>query len=111
MAENDRFYQAVLIWIRDAETFGRYQRLVASTAARYGWLERTIAPEEVHGGGVTLPDALNIVYYTEGERGVAGLRRDSDFQEVVGLRSASIDMVDVFGVPERGDVREDGLET
>jgi len=111
MTEENRLYQVVLIWVRDAETWARYGRQVAATAAKYGWVERTIVPEEVYGDGVRLPDLLNIVYFDDGERGVAGWSRDPDFLEVVGLRSASIDMVDVYGVPERGDVHEDGLET
>lgn len=76
MTEDDRFYQVVLIWVRDAETFERYGRLVAATAARYGWAERTIVPEEVYGDGVSGACGANHKHRPGAEERGGGVCRD-----------------------------------
>jgi hypothetical protein len=45
------YYHLWLIWLRDREMFARYQAAVAPVAARYGGVERSLAPFEVYGEG------------------------------------------------------------
>lgn len=108
-ARDDRYYQIVFIWMRDPETFARYQKLAAPVVSRYGGaLERMLLPETIYADGMGKPDIVNIVFCDSREAFVAfGL--DPDFQRVVPLRSASIEMVAVDGVPMRGVVTQDGI--
>ena len=103
-----RYYQLVLISVRDAELFARYQTAVAPIARGYGRVERQLVPERVYGEAVPLPDIVNVVYGNS-EESFHALSRDRRFAEVVPMRSASIDMSSISGPAERGEVSEDGL--
>jgi hypothetical protein len=64
-------YHLWLTWLRDRAMFDRYQTAVAPVAARYGAVERSLAPLEVYGEGVALPDIVNVIS-TPNERSLAG---------------------------------------
>jgi hypothetical protein len=96
-----RIYQLVLLWLRDPDLFGQYQVAAAPVAARYGAAERTLRPVRVGGVDMPLPDVVNVVYY-DSPAAVEGLNADPQFQAVVGMRTASVDVVSAFGVPDTG---------
>src|SRR6266540_5740873 len=102
------YYHLWLIWLRDREMFARYQTAVAPVAARYGAIERSFTPIEVYGEGVTLPDIVNVVH-TSGERSLAAMNADPEFQAVVSLRTDSTDLARVGGVDESGSVDHTAL--
>jgi uncharacterized protein (DUF1330 family) len=95
--EAGRYHQLVLIWMRDPAKFGRYCEAAAPTVRRYGGdLERMITPDAIYAEGLAKPDVVNVVYYDD-RQAFANLGRDPDFQQVVPLRSESIDMATVEG--------------
>ena len=105
---DERYFRLFVIWLRDAEVFGRYQRGVAAVAARYGGVERSLAPQAVYGDGLALPDIVNVAYANSREA-MDEMSDDPEFQAVVPLRSASVDLAFVDGVVERGEISEHGL--
>jgi len=60
--DDERYYRVFLIWVRDAPVFARYLREVAEVARRYGGVERSLAPKDLYGERLTLPDILNVAY-------------------------------------------------
>jgi uncharacterized protein (DUF1330 family) len=105
-----RYYQVVFIWMKDPITFGRYRELLGPVVQRYGGdLERMIAPDTLYAEGMRKPDIVNIVFY-DNRDAFAAFNRDPEFKQIVHLRSESIDMASVAGVPIGGMVTQDELE-
>lgn len=98
------YHQLVLIWLRDAPTFRSYQEQVQAIAARYGALDQMFAPQSLYPEGLSKPDILNLVHYN-GYADVSALQADPDFQRVLPMRTASIDMASVSGWSEWADER------
>ena len=86
-----RYYQLVMIHIRDRELFDRYQREVAPVAYEHGGAERVLLPDQVMGASVELPDLVNVVYGHSREA-LDELNADPRFQAVVSMRTDSITM-------------------
>jgi uncharacterized protein (DUF1330 family) len=104
-----RYYQVVFIWMRDAPTFAHYLELAAPVVGRYGGaLERMLLPDLVVGDGMRKPDVVNVVSY-DSAAAFAALDADPDFQQIVPLRSASIDMIAIDGLPSGGLATEHDL--
>jgi uncharacterized protein (DUF1330 family) len=102
MNESTRYYQVVLIWLKDPPKFARYGELLRPIAHRYGAdLELMIAPRAIHGADMQPPDVVNVVYYDH-PGGAAALASDPEFAKIVHLRTESIDMVAVGGRADRG---------
>jgi uncharacterized protein (DUF1330 family) len=112
MSDNERYFRLFLIWLRKPKIFERYQREVAPVAARYGGIERSLAPRQILGTDLTMPDIVNIVYFRT-MASAAALHDDPQFQAVVPLRSASVDLAFVDGVMDgvvdAGDTTETGV--
>jgi uncharacterized protein (DUF1330 family) len=105
----NRYYQVVLISLKDVSTFQRYGELLAPIVTRYGGArERLIRPDAVFGEGVAKPDLVNVVYYDSREAFTA-FTKDPAFREIVHLRSQSIDMIAIDGPPAGGSVSDEGL--
>lgn len=102
----ERYYQLVLVYIKDAATFQRYGEAAGPIVARYGGgLERMLSPEQVHGEGLEKPDMVNLVYYRD-RQAALDLDADQDFQRILPLRGQSIEMAAIGGLPIGGDVSE-----
>jgi uncharacterized protein (DUF1330 family) len=105
-----RYYQLVLIWLKDAEKFTRYLELMRPIVQRYGGAaERVIAPASIHASAMATPDIANVVFY-DSRDAFTSFHQDPAFRAIVHLRSESIDMAQVSGMPVRGDAGEDGLD-
>lgn len=104
----DRYYQVVLIWMKDANLFAEYGQSVGPVVAKYGGsLERMLAPQDIQGGDVSVPDIVNIVYY-DSEDAYAAFERDPEFLEIKQKRTDSIDMLALEGHSSLGSVVEGG---
>jgi uncharacterized protein (DUF1330 family) len=104
-----RYYQVVFIWLKDASKFARYLELMAPIVRRYGGeLERSLAPETIYSAAIARPDTINVVFYDSREA-FSAFNQDPEFQKVSHLRSESIDMLVVGGVPIGGRVDEGGV--
>jgi len=101
---SQRYYQVVLIWLKDPPKFQRYLELAAPIVGRYGGaLERMITPESVYPQSVPKPTIVNVVYYDD-RNAFAQLANDPDFQRIVHLRTESVDMAAVNGAALDGEL-------
>ena len=103
-ATPSRYYQVVFIWMKDPVTFGRYAALVEPVVRLYGGgLERRLLPDAIYAEGMPKPDIVNIVF-CDNRAAFAAFDKDPEFAKIVHLRSESIDMASVAGVPFGGEV-------
>jgi uncharacterized protein (DUF1330 family) len=101
-----RYYQVVFIWMKDPVKFGRYRELLGPVVQRYGGdLERMLAPDTIYAEGMRKPDIVNIVFYDDRDAFTA-FNKDPEFENIVHLRSESIDMASVAGLPIGGMVTQ-----
>jgi uncharacterized protein (DUF1330 family) len=101
-----RYYQVVFIWMKDPVTFGRYTALLEPVVRPYGGsLERRLIPNTIYAEGMPKPDIVNIVFYDSHAAFVA-FEQDVEFAKIVHLRSESIAMVSVAGVPVAGEITQ-----
>jgi uncharacterized protein (DUF1330 family) len=104
------YYQLVLIRVTDAPKFARYLDLMKPIVAKYGGaLERALAPEAIYAESMAKPGLTNIVYY-DNKNAFHAFNQDPAFREIGHLRSESIEMAAVSGLPLDGDVTQAGLE-
>jgi uncharacterized protein (DUF1330 family) len=104
-----RYYQVVFIWIKDGTKFARYLDLARPIVERYGGaLERMLVPETIHGAGVTKPDIVNIVFYSDRDA-FHRLGGDPEFQPLLAMRAEAIDMMSVEGIGSGGELRDGDL--
>ena len=105
---NDRYYQVVLIWMKDANLFAEYGQAVGPVVAKYGGsLERMLTPQEIQGRDLAVPDMVNVVYY-DSEEAYEAFERDPEFIEIKQMRTDSIDMLALEGHSSHGAVVEGG---
>ena len=105
-ATSGRYYQVVFIWMKDPVTFGRYAALVEPVVRPYGGgLERRLVPDAIYAEGMAKPDIVNIVF-CDSRAAFAAFQQDVEFAKIVHLRSESIDMASVAGVPTDGEVTQ-----
>jgi uncharacterized protein (DUF1330 family) len=105
----NRYYQLVLITLKDLPTFQHYGELLAPIVSKYGGArERLIRPDAVFGEGVAKPDLVNVVYY-DSKDAFTAFTRDPAFREIAHLRNQSIDMIAIDGSPVGGSVFDEGL--
>jgi uncharacterized protein (DUF1330 family) len=106
-----RYFQVVLIYMKDPPKFARYLELMAPIVQRYGGaLERALLPEAVYVEGASKPDTVNIVHY-DSRDAFSAFNADPEFQAIAHLRSESIDMgavggFTIGGAGTSGDARE-----
>ena len=101
-----RYYQVVFIWMKDPVTFSRYAALVEPVVRPYGGgLERRLIPDAIYAEGMPKPDIVNIVF-CDSRAAFAAFQQDSEFAKIVHLRSESIDMASVAGVPVAGEITQ-----
>lgn len=93
------YHQLILIWLRDAPQFATYAQAAQPIAARYGALDQMYSPTQLYAEGLSKPDIVNLVHYNS-RADVDALDADPEFQRIVPMRSASIDMVSVSGFTE-----------
>jgi len=99
-----RYYQIVLIQLKDPPKFAQYIEQMAPVVRRYGGaLERALVPETVYAQGIFKPDTINVVHYDSREAYKA-FNADPEFQAIEHLRAESIAMAGLGGLPVRGDV-------
>jgi uncharacterized protein (DUF1330 family) len=106
-----RYFQVVLIQMKDPPKFARYLELMAPIVQRYGGaLERALLPEAVYAESLSKPDTVNVVHY-DSRDAFSAFHADPAFQAIAHLRSESIGMAAVGGFAKSGavtggDIRE-----
>jgi uncharacterized protein (DUF1330 family) len=104
--EPDRYYQLVLLWLKDPPTFHKYCGLLAPVVELYGaGLERQITPANIFGGELERPDLVNFVYYAS-RAAFTAFHRDEQFQKIVHLRTESTSLASVEGTTIRAEPAE-----
>ncbi|HJZ47303.1 MAG TPA: DUF1330 domain-containing protein, partial [Roseiflexaceae bacterium] len=105
-ATASRYYQVVFIWMKDPVTFGRYAALLEPVVRPYGGgLERRLVPDAIYAEGMPKPDIVNSVFY-DSRAAFAAFEQDPEFAKIVHLRSESIDVAAVAGLPAGGEVTQ-----
>ncbi len=107
--KDKKYYQVVMIWVKDQEKFHEYSEKMGPIVAKYGGAgERIITPVSTFYGGATgkgleAPHMVNIVYY-DSKESYEAFEADPDFQKIVHLRSESIEMAGIGGFVEGGEL-------
>jgi hypothetical protein len=92
-----RYYQLVLMRVKDAPLFGTFLDRVAPLAARHGHgLERMLAPDAIYANGIAKPDIVNVVYY-ENRGAFDAFESELDLQGLRELRSEALDLCTLAG--------------
>ncbi len=106
----DRYYQVVMIWVKDPQKFQEYSEKMAPIVTKYGGAgERIITPVSTFYGGSTgesldQPHMVNIVYY-DSKEAYERFVNDPDFKKIVHLRDQSIEMVGIGGTAVGGELK------
>ncbi|MDW3193754.1 MAG: DUF1330 domain-containing protein [Cytophagales bacterium] len=106
---NDKYYQVVMIWLKDPAKFQEYGQKMGPIVGKYGGSgERILTPvESFYGGktgeGLSKPDMVNIVYYYSKEA-YENFENDPAFKKIEHLRSESINMVAIGGKVKGGEL-------
>ncbi len=102
-APDARYYELFFLWIHDPAKFARYGELVGPVVTPYGnRIDRQIRPTSIAGEGIEQPDIVNLASSPSLAR-LQQFERDPRFQEIVHLRSESIDLGAVTGPARRYD--------
>lgn len=108
--EKGKYYQVVMIWLKDPAKFQEYGQKMGPIVARYGGNgERILTPvESFYGGktgqGLTKPDMVNVVYY-DSKEAYDNFENDPEFLKIKHLRSESIRMVAIGGKVKEGELK------
>lgn len=107
--DDSRFYQLVLIWIRDPAMFGEYLRLLPPVVARYGGAaDRSFAVTSIQADGLAPPQVVNLVHY-DSQDAYQRFNEDPDFRAIEHLRSESVSLMSFEGWLRSADPSTDGL--
>ena len=104
-----KYFQVVMIWIKDPGKFQDYGQKVSPIVAKYGGnAERIISPVESFYGGTTAkefeaPHMVNIVYY-DSKEAYEAFERDPEFLKIKHLRTESIEMAGIGGTVLGGEL-------
>lgn len=106
----EKYYQIVMIWLKDPAKFQEYGQKMAPIVSKYGGNgERIITPVESFyggktGGGLSQPDMVNIVFY-DNKEAYENFENDPEFKKIEHLRSESIKMVAIGGKATGGELK------
>ena len=93
---DERWYQLVIIWLRDPAKFQEYAEALAPVVTRYGGMaDQVFTPTAIHPHGLELPDVVNLVHY-DTKQAFTAFSADPAFHRIRHLREESIDML-AFG--------------
>lgn len=113
-SKKGKYYQVVLVWVKDPQKFQDYGAKMGPIVAKYGGrAERIMSPVNSFYGGETgkslsQPHMVNIVYY-DSKEAYEQFEKDPDFVKIKHLRSESIDMAGIGGTIEGGDLADGDL--
>ncbi len=105
-----KYYQVVMIWLKDPAKFQEYGQKMAPIVSKYGGNgERILTPIESFYGGKTgqdlsKPDMVNIVFY-DSKEAYEDFENDPEFRKIEHLRSESIKMVAIGGKVTGGELK------
>lgn len=106
----EKYYQVVMIWLKDPAKFQEYGQKMAPIVSKYGGNgERILSPvESFYGGktgqGLSKPDMVNIVFY-DSKEAYEDFENDPEFKQIEHLRSESIKMVAIGGKVTGGELK------
>lgn len=107
--KDGKYYQVVLIWVKDPAKFQEYGEKMGPIVSKYGGAgERIITPVSSFFGGskakdMESPHMVNIVYY-DSKESYEQFEKDPEFKKIVHLRDESIEMAGIGGFVEGGDL-------
>ena len=88
-----KYYQLVLIWVKDPAKFQEYATKVAPIVGKYGGrLDKMFEPTAIYAEGIEQPHIVNLVHYDTKEAYLE-FEKDKDFQQIKHLREESIKMI------------------
>lgn len=105
----EKYFQVVMIWIKDPVKFQDYGQKVGPIVAKYGGnAERIISPVESFYGGNTAkefeaPHMVNIVYY-DSKEAYEDFEKDPEFLKIKHLRTESVEMAGIGGTVLGGEL-------
>ncbi len=114
-AKSKKYYQVVMIWLKDPQKFHQYGEQMGPIVSKYGGGgERIITPVSTFYGGNTgkdlsAPDMVNIVFY-DSKEAYEDFENDPAFQRIKSLRSESIKMAGIGGEVLDGELMQGNVE-
>jgi uncharacterized protein (DUF1330 family) len=107
--KDERYYQVVLIWMRDPAKFRDYLETLGPIVTRYsGAADISIEPTEIWADDLTLPQIVNLVHY-DSKEAFERFNADPDFAAIVHLRDESVDLCAFGGWLVTADRSTSGL--
>lgn len=112
--KDEKYYQVVMIWVKDPAKFQEYGEKMGPIVSKYGGMgERILSPvSSFYGGetgkGLSQPHMVNIVFY-DSKEAYEQFENDPDFLKIKHLRDASIDMAGIGGTALGGELIKGGV--
>ena len=113
--KDDKYYQVVMIWVKDPAKFQKYGELMGPIVSKYGGRgERILTPVSTFYGGETgkslsQPHMVNIVYY-DSKEAYEKFEKDPEFLKIKSMRDESIEMAGIGGTSLAGELIKGGVE-
>ncbi len=98
----DRYYAVRMLWIRNQETWDRYQEMAKPILARHKvQVEHWLVTDRIVGKGIDKPDLIVVTSYPS-LAALEAFENDPDFKKASALRDTGAELVTVTahsGVP------------
>lgn len=93
----DRYYAVRMLWVRDQETWEKYQEMAKPVLARHNvQVEHWLVTEGIVGEGIEKPDLIVVTSYPSAAAFEA-FESDLDLKKASGLRDTGATLVTVTG--------------
>ena len=94
MSEN-RYYAVRMLWVRDQETWDRYQEMAKPILARHKvQVEHWLVTDRIVGKGMEKPDLIVVTSYPSAAA-LEAFENDPDFKKASALRDTGAELVTV----------------
>jgi len=91
----DRYYAVRMIWVRDQDTWEKYQEMTKPLLARHKvQVEHWLVTDRIVGEGIDKPDLIVVTSYPSAAA-LEAFESDPDFKNASGLRSTGAKLVTV----------------
>ena len=102
----DRYYAVRMLWVRDQETWDRYQEMSKPILARHKvQVEQWLVTDRIVGKGIDKPDLIVVTSYPSAAA-LEAFENDPDFKKASALRDTGAELVTVTahsGLPPAGE--------
>lgn len=105
-----KYYELVLIWVKDPAKFEEYGAKVTPIVQKYGGgIDKMFAPSSIYAEDLEQPHIVNLVYY-ESKEAYTNFTNDPDFKAIEHLRNEGIDMISFRGYLNTNNPSFENLE-